>query len=158
GTSGRLSHVLTFNNQPWMLTQYFKFKLITSESISVIATTFLQAMTPDGQQIEHVVNIPYVDGFNFADGFDIVQVLVTDLIDENLAKREAKALRYIYSDHFDMLLKILHDMDIHLTILLNIKTFKVVTQHYNWEGIHLATRILDMKNSGIIIDAFIAKS
>ncbi|CAG8743240.1 3408_t:CDS:2, partial [Racocetra persica] len=125
GTSGRLSCVLTFNNQPWMSTQYFKFKLITSESISVIATTFLQALTPDGQQsikydfmtastcqlpygqsgdremtmvmkVECVVNIPYVDGFNFADSFDIVHVLVTDLINKNLAKREAKALRYIY--------------------------------------------------------------
>ncbi|CAG8495058.1 23563_t:CDS:1 [Gigaspora margarita] len=123
GTSGGPSRVLTFNNQPWMSTQYFKFKLITIESISVIATTFLQAMTPDGQQsikydfmlaatrqlpygrsgdreitmvmkVERVVNIPYVDGFNFANGFDIVHVLVTDLIDENSAKREAKALLY----------------------------------------------------------------
>ncbi|CAG8546196.1 13072_t:CDS:1 [Cetraspora pellucida] len=131
GTSGGPSRVLTFNNQPWMSTQYFKFKLITSESINVIANTFLEAMTPDGQQsikydfmsaatrhlpygrsedreitmvmkVEHVVNIPYVDGFNFADGFDIVHVLVTDLIDENSAKREAKALQYIYSDRFDM--------------------------------------------------------
>ncbi|CAG8464335.1 499_t:CDS:2 [Racocetra fulgida] len=87
-------------------------------------------------KVECVVNIPYVDGFDFADGFNIVHVLVTDLIDENSAKREAKALSNAGTDFV---------------------TSKVVTQHYNWEGIHLATRILDIKNSGIIIDAFIAK-
>ncbi|CAG8823568.1 17371_t:CDS:1, partial [Racocetra persica] len=43
-------------------------------------------------KVECVANIPYVDSFNFADSFDIFYVLVTDLIDENLAKREAKAL------------------------------------------------------------------
>ncbi|CAG8824629.1 723_t:CDS:2, partial [Racocetra persica] len=73
GTSGGLSSVLIFNNQSWMSTQYFKFKLITSESINVIATTFLQAMMPDGDRemtvvmkVERVVNILYIDSFNFA--------------------------------------------------------------------------------------------
>ncbi|CAG8726373.1 32523_t:CDS:2 [Racocetra persica] len=112
-------------------------------------------------KVEHVVNIPYVDGFDFANGFDIVHVLVTDLIDENSAKREAKA------HSLDHLVKYRNIQVTHLlsgwkvTSLSNARTnfviSKVVTQHYNWEGIYLATRILDMKNSEIIIDAFIAK-
>ncbi|CAG8827642.1 26087_t:CDS:2, partial [Racocetra persica] len=88
---------------------------------------------------------------------------VTDLIDENLVKREAKALRHSL-DH------LVEHRNIQVTCLLSgwevtslsnartdFVTSKVVTQHYNWKGIRLATRILDMKNSGIIIDAFIAK-
>ncbi|RIB29395.1 hypothetical protein C2G38_2155463 [Gigaspora rosea] len=132
GHSKEPEHVLTFNNRPWMSTQYFKFKLITSESISVITNTFLQAMSPNNVQnnimyefmaattrhipygrkgdkeitivikTDRIINLPYVNSFNFADGFDIVHVSVNDLVDEKTALREAISLRYIYTDRFDM--------------------------------------------------------
>ncbi|CAG8518723.1 5562_t:CDS:1, partial [Racocetra persica] len=95
-------------------------------------------------KVERVGNIPHNDSFGFADGFDIVHILITDLIDKNSAKREAKALRYIYSDHLICILKIL--MYIQVTRLLSgwkvtslsnagtdFATSRVVTQHYNWE-------------------------
>ncbi|CAG8624575.1 34398_t:CDS:2 [Racocetra persica] len=78
-------------------------------------------------KVELVVNILYIDSFIFADGFDIVHIFVTDLIDENLAKREAKALRYIYITH------LLSGWEV--TSLSNAETdfaiSRVVTQHYN---------------------------
>ncbi|CAG8729018.1 14318_t:CDS:1, partial [Dentiscutata heterogama] len=112
GTSNGPSLISTSDGRPWMSTQYFKFKLITNESIDVIANTFLQEMTPGDQprlkynfisaimrclpygcvgdreltmvmKVEHVVNLYYVDCFNHANGFDIVHVSVRDLIDEN---------------------------------------------------------------------------
>ncbi|CAG8500356.1 42841_t:CDS:2 [Gigaspora margarita] len=191
GTSGEHSRVLTSNNQPWMSTQFFKFKLITIESINVITYTFLQAITQNGQQnmrydfmsaatcrlpygrsgdremtivmkVERVVNLPYVDSFDFADGFDVVHVLAFDLVDENTAIREARALRYIYTDHFDINIQVTRSLSgWEVTSLSgdgpNFAATSVVTQHYEWEGIRLATRILNMKNSKIIIDAFITK-
>ncbi|CAG8743969.1 25073_t:CDS:1 [Gigaspora margarita] len=51
---------------------------------------------------DHIINLPYVNSFNFADGFDIVHVSVSDLVDEQIAVREAISLHYIYTDHFDM--------------------------------------------------------
>ncbi|CAG8689379.1 10907_t:CDS:2 [Racocetra fulgida] len=50
GTSDGPSQISTSDGQPWMSTQYFKFKLITDDSIDVVANMFLQDMTPEGQQ------------------------------------------------------------------------------------------------------------
>ncbi|CAG8598650.1 9405_t:CDS:2 [Dentiscutata erythropus] len=134
GISNGPSLISTSNGRTWISTQYFKFKLITDESIDVIANTFLQEMTPSDQprlkynfmlaamhcllyghvgdreltmvmKVERVVNLYYVDFFDYANGFDIVHVSVRDLIDENTCVREARALRYIYTNRFDMYIK-----------------------------------------------------
>ncbi|CAG8573992.1 557_t:CDS:2, partial [Racocetra fulgida] len=50
GTSNGPSRISTSDGQPWMSTQYFKFKLITDDSIDVVANMFLQDMIPEGRQ------------------------------------------------------------------------------------------------------------
>ncbi|CAG8537449.1 3250_t:CDS:1 [Gigaspora margarita] len=201
-------HVLTSDNRPWMSTQYFKFKLITSESISVITNTFLQAMSPNNERnniryefmtattrrmpyerrgdkemamvmkTDRVINLPYVDSFNFADGFDISHVSVSDLMDEKTAVMEA---RYIYTDRFDTYVedttryrstldKLVDHRNIQVTYsltgwevtnisrdLMNNNTTRVVMQHYNWDGVRLASKMLNRSNSHQIINDFIAK-
>ncbi|CAG8723139.1 2981_t:CDS:2 [Dentiscutata erythropus] len=194
GHSKEPEHVLTSDNRPWMSTQYFKFKLITSESISVITNTFLQAMSPNNVQnniiyefmaattrhipygckgdkemtivmkTDRIINLPYVNSFNFAD-----------------ALREAISLRYIYTDRFDMYVedttryrstldKLVDHRNIQVTCslkgweitnvsrdVMNNNTTRVVTQHYNWDGVRLASKMLNRSNSHQIINAFIAK-
>ncbi|CAG8719564.1 10331_t:CDS:2 [Gigaspora margarita] len=94
GQSEESEHVLTFDNHPWISTRYFKFKLITSERDKEMTMVM---------KTDRIINLPYVNSFNFADDFDIVHVSVSDLVDEQTAMREAISLRYIYTDHFDML-------------------------------------------------------
>ncbi|CAG8826920.1 4020_t:CDS:2 [Gigaspora margarita] len=50
---------------------------------------------------DRIINLLYVDSFNFADGFDIVHISVSDLMDEKTALMEAKTFRFIYTDRFD---------------------------------------------------------
>ncbi|CAG8804012.1 8154_t:CDS:2 [Gigaspora margarita] len=202
GHSEKPEHVLKSDNQPWMSTKYFKFKLITSESISVIANTFLQAMSPNNKQnniryefmIATTRRMPYghrgdkemtmvmkLIVFNFGDGFDIVHVNVSDLKDEKTALMETISLHYIYTNHFDMyfenttrylstLDKLVDHRNIQVTYsltgwevtnvsrdLMNNNTTRVITQHYNWEGVRLVSKMLNRSNSHQIINNFITK-
>ncbi|CAG8843971.1 26540_t:CDS:1, partial [Gigaspora margarita] len=194
-----------------MSTRYFKFKLITSESINVITNTFLRAISPNNKQnniryefmiattrhipygcrgdkemtmvmkTDRIINLPYVNSFNFADGFDIVHVSVSDLVDEQTAVRKAILLHYIYTDRFDMYVedttqyrstldKLVNHRNIQVTYsltgwevtnvsrdLMNNNTTRVIMQHYNWNGVCLASKILNRSNFYQIINAFIAK-
>ncbi|CAG8847375.1 19007_t:CDS:1, partial [Gigaspora margarita] len=47
GTSNGPLRISTSDGHPWMSTQYFKFKLITDDSINVVAKMFLKNMTPE---------------------------------------------------------------------------------------------------------------
>ncbi|CAG8816440.1 41994_t:CDS:2, partial [Gigaspora margarita] len=203
GHSEEPEHVLASDNRPWMSTQYFKFKLITSESISAMSPNndqnniryeFMTATTwymPYGcrgekemtivMKTDHVINLLYVNSFNFANGFDIVHVSVSDLVDEKTAMREAISLHYIYTDCFDMYVedttryrstldKLVDHQNIQVTCslrgwevtnvsrdVMNNNTTRVVTQYYNWDGVCPASKMLSRSNSHQIINAFIAK-
>ncbi|CAG8543663.1 3394_t:CDS:1, partial [Gigaspora rosea] len=154
GHSKEPEHVLTSDNHPWMSTQYFKFKLITSESISVITNTFLQAMSPNNVQnniryefiaattrhipygrkgnkemtivmkTDRIINLPYVNSSNFADGFDIVHVSVNDLVDEKTALERPYHCVIFIPTVLICMLRTLHDIEVHSTNLSNIGTFK----------------------------------
>ncbi|CAG8829954.1 10779_t:CDS:2, partial [Gigaspora margarita] len=145
GQSEESEHVLTSDNRPWMSTQYFKFKLITSEKMTMVMKT------------DRVINLPYVNSFNFADGFDIIHISVSDLVDKKTAVKKAISLHYIYTNHFDMYIedtthyrstldKLVNHWNIQVTYsltgwevtnvsgdLMNNNTTKVITQYYNWD-------------------------
>ncbi|CAG8833326.1 36733_t:CDS:1, partial [Gigaspora margarita] len=207
GTSNGPSRISTSDGHPWMSTQYFKFKLITDDSIDVVAKMFLKNMTPEGQlpvrydfmsaatrslpygregdremvmvmRIERVVNLYYLDCFDHANGFDFVHVSVSDLVDERTCVKEAITLRYIYTDRFDTYIedttryrrtldKLVDHRHIQVTHLLsgwevtdlsrdNFSS-RAVTQYYNWDGVRLASRMLNRNKSHQIVNAFINK-
>ncbi|CAG8785511.1 25071_t:CDS:1 [Dentiscutata erythropus] len=210
GISNGPSLISISNGRPWISTQYFKFKLITDKSIDVIANTFLQEMTPSDQprlkynfmsaatrcllygrvgdreltmvmKVECVVNLYYVDCFDHANSFDIVHVSVCNLIDENICVREARALRYIYTDRFDMYIedttRYRHTLDklvdhrkiqvtrslssgwevTSLSAGINNLSSTIITQYYNWEGVRLASKILNRNNYHQLIYGFVTK-
>ncbi|CAG8738831.1 19380_t:CDS:2, partial [Dentiscutata erythropus] len=91
GTSNGPSRNSTSDGHPWMSTQYFKFKLITDDSIDVIANMFLQNMTPEGQLL---IKYDFMSAAYHMDD-------VSDLIDEQTCVKKAITLRYVYTDRFD---------------------------------------------------------